>query len=764
MDSKTTAPLVGWLLGWSLLGCGNAHEGEPTGGRPPDPEPPGSLAPAIEPGRVLAQYAWEDQCPVPWLSAAPPERLLFGEVGRSARTRLYLTCNGDLEEERRFQSPGCTLAGSGLASVEGRFGGGMGLGPDSVLRLTVPDEAQSLGTWTLETWIRPERSAKGRLVEVPGILTLACDRRGRLRLEMPGATTDAGGKAGIVVEHPTLLEAGRWHHLGLVLDLADLMSVRIVVDETVRGSRLDPASVPGLFPGLVLGDAAGDGSGLPCTLDEVRFLSQNLSTSELMEHWALARRPVERLRLTYAPDGSPGDRSSEEELEFWREPRTQPVLASRAALATGELIHAFASPQGLTSTPEYWRALRSDERPIPRTTHAVADLGDRKVFVFGGETRDTHFGRGPNTDDTWVFDGAASTWTRVLSPLSPSRRCHTPAAFSPDHGLVLMLGGWWQGGWWTGATPEERYNDTWVFHVAEGRWEARSPQGPDAIHDNGLVYLPQERRFLLLKTRSVSLYDPATDRWEDRPPFQELTEDDRPVLDRSPYSCTTVLEPGTGRVYLFGGVRGEDHYLDRTAYYDLEANRVTVLNPRVRPAARVRAAVAYDPLRKRFVLFGGVRDQRSRRFDDLWTFDPLTRTWSEVPPGADRPIARGGYFGMTYDGVADHFVLTSGRHAHERWLDETLALELDERREGTARYVFDRAAFPDDLSWYADGETPGTSTLRFRFRTSDDGLRFGPWIETCPVAGRFAQVEVVLRPGEAGERPLLRSMGFRAPN
>jgi len=721
--------------------------------------PPGSLTPALAAGRVLDAYQWEGAGPVPWGSDVPPEHITFGERGRTAKTLLYLSFPADLDRDLARQGAGCSVAGRGLTSVPGRFGTGAHLAPASSLTCELPPAARDLRVWTLEFWIRTDEPRAADLVTVPGLLSVRCNRAGNVRVELPEAATDAGGPRGVTVQNPRLLVPGSWHHVGVVLDLVDLQAVRLVVDDAVQGSRLDAVSVSAPLAQLVLGAAGDEPRGFAGTLDDVRLVSLNLSSSELFAHGSLEREPVERLRLLYAATGGEPE---VEELELWKHVQTDPRLEGAEEWSRGALVHAFASADGLGWTPESWRTVGGEERPVARTTHAVTAIGDRRVLVFGGETRDSHFGRGPNTDDTWIFDGADESWTRIDTPVAPSRRCHMPAAYSPDHRAALLVGGWFQGGWWTGAGPEKRFTDTWLYRVDEARWEPRKPSGPMMIHDNGLVYLPRERRFLVLMPGRASYYSPDTDTWDLRRVTQFEADGE---LDEgpAPHSRTAVLDPESGRVYLFGGVRKDDEYLDATAYFDPQTDEIHALAPPVRPAPRVRPAVSYDPARKRFVLFGGVRDQRSDRFDDLWTFDPATGLWSEVPRQAQRPVARGGYFGFAYDPGADGFVLSSGRNAFERWMDDTLVLDLDETRSGSARYVFDRADFGDAVAWYAETTTPGDSAVRFRFRPSEDGLRFGAWSDTCPAGTRFVQVEVVLQPGTQGTPPSVRAMGFRPP-
>jgi hypothetical protein len=118
---------------------------------------------------------------------------------------------------------------------------------------------------------------------------------------------------------------------------------------------------------------------------------------------------------------------------------------------------------------------------------------------------------------------------------------------------------------------------------------------------------------------------------------------------------------------------------------------------------------------------------------------------------------------MAYDEVGDRFLLYGGRNAPERWLDETLALELDAARPGSAVYTFDRGAVPTRNAWFADVDEPADSGVTFLFRGSDSGAQWSGWSGTTAAnAGRrYLQAVAFLKPGTHGEVPSIRRMGLR---
>jgi YVTN family beta-propeller protein len=83
------------------------------------------------------------------------------------------------------------------------------------------------------------------------------------------------------------------------------------------------------------------------------------------------------------------------------------------------------------------------------------------------------------------------------------------------------------------------------------------------------------------------------------------------------------------------------------------------------PAPRTGHGLAYDSLRGRVILFGG-QGLDYGFLNDVWEFDPATRTWTDVTPpaGAPAPLPRA-QFGMAYDVARDRVIVYAGTVSFE---------------------------------------------------------------------------------------------------
>ena len=223
------------------------------------------------------------------------------------------------------------------------------------------------------------------------------------------------------------------------------------------------------------------------------------------------------------------------------------------------------------------------------------------------------------------------------------------------------------------------------------------------------------------------------------------------------------------------GVHGEEsgelsaadvEFSTQTMRFDPKTNTFTVMELDPSPAPRVRGSFSYDSKRDRYVLFGGVLGQYSERFSDLWVLDPNVPAWTRIE-AADAPTARGGYYGGAYDAERDSHLVVCGRHAPNHFLNDALALSIDEEAPGIARYVFDRSEFPTRDRLAVRWRDPGGAGPGLRLRTSEDGLAWSDWkpFEEGAVGSgaRFVDVELRLHGRDLTAGTEILGLGFGDP-
>jgi N-acetylneuraminic acid mutarotase len=148
-------------------------------------------------------------------------------------------------------------------------------------------------------------------------------------------------------------------------------------------------------------------------------------------------------------------------------------------------------------------------------------------------------------------------------------------------------------------------------------------------------------------------YDPSANAWTKLNPTGG-------VPPARTASCL-VYDPSTERVILFGG-QGTGAILNDTWAYDPPANTWTDLDPTGDlPAARSAEQMAYDPFEEELIMFGGTSGGSSL-LGDLWAYDPLGNTWTNLNPSGSAPAARDAC-SLVYDPAAEEVILFGGTGA-----------------------------------------------------------------------------------------------------
>jgi hypothetical protein len=218
-------------------------------------------------------------------------------------------------------------------------------------------------------------------------------------------------------------------------------------------------------------------------------------------------------------------------------------------------------------------------RPSQRHGHAMAFDGSRKkVTVFGGLATAI----AGLTNDLWEWDATVGTWTQVLAGTEgnlPSPRGFASMVFDADHSRLQLIAG-------EVGDPPENTTDTFHFVGSSEVWE--------------------------LNPASTSFTDRSTD---------------SPVPAMRSHHAM-AYNPATGKTYVWGGVTvGENA---PAVLWEWDGASWTKVVTDASPSQRWDAAMAYDPVRKTLILFGGISKEGSDPYDDTWEWSPATLQWKQV--------------------------------------------------------------------------------------------------------------------------------------
>ena len=151
------------------------------------------------------------------------------------------------------------------------------------------------------------------------------------------------------------------------------------------------------------------------------------------------------------------------------------------------------------------------------------------------------------------------------------------------------------------------------------------------------------------------IYDAAADAWADAEPSGS-----RPCPR---YGQSMVYDSGRALVFMFGGTGETGELLNDLWEYDPTANTWTELKPAgSRPSGREGQSMVWDSHAGRVLLFGGwvESDSAVSSFEnDLWEYDPIANTWTELEPTDSRPPGRAQQ-SMIWDSDAGRVLLFGG--------------------------------------------------------------------------------------------------------
>jgi hypothetical protein len=309
--------------------------------------------------------------------------------------------------------------------------------------------------------------------------------------------------------------------------------------------------------------------------------------------------------------------------------------------------------------PTVWDPLSATGSPPAKSDYAVAHIptpatwfSGSHLFLYGGKDA---FGAPLN--GSWQFEikapGQSSSWQPLGSSNTPGPRFGHAMAYDPTRGGVVLFGG---------RGPNGVMNDTWLW--------------------NGLGWAP-------IPTIGATLV--------------------------GRFDHEMVFDASTNNIVMFGGRDAFGNAIPAATATMTLNNTFNIWvqqAPMLAPPARWHHAMAYDSVRQRVVLFGGV-DAFGMR-NDLWQFNSTTGVWTQHTQA--QSITGGGRAEATYDlarGRVVFFTAAGPSLLHE--FDGTLARPWPggtppNATTGNSGFVYD--SLTKSCVYYAGGAQ--STTWRYR--------------------------------------------------
>lgn len=260
----------------------------------------------------------------------------------------------------------------------------------------------------------------------------------------------------------------------------------------------------------------------------------------------------------------------------------------------------------------------------------VSIPGENRLILFGG----SRYPEGEVVSDTWSFSLIDETWTELQTTNPPPPRyCHCQV-YLPEQGQLLVVGG--RGG--QGPLPPA----AWTLDLESLVWETIPAPVPNEIVGCHSAWMPGVGAIIFGGdgTRGMAnktwRYDP------DVRTFTELNPSSPPPARRDGAFAYNPNVSG-GQILLYGGATAVFpsgmQLTDLWAFDGVEWTELTQDMSGPLPPPRRWSVDGLMPARNLLVMFGGTTEAMD--YDDLWTLDLETLTWTEHTL-AGAPSRRGG--------------------------------------------------------------------------------------------------------------------------
>jgi hypothetical protein len=348
-----------------------------------------------------------------------------------------------------------------------------------------------------------------------------------------------------------------------------------------------------------------------------------------------------------APSGGPPSERREHTAIY--DPVRDRMLVYGGDDINGSLTNMWAL--SLSGDPEWEFVFGTGGPPAPRHDHtAIYDPVRDRMVVFGGYNPSIG-----HLNDTWALSLAGSPAWSLLAPSGtpPAARSGAAATYDPVRDRMVVF---------AGLSTSGRENDVRALSLSgTPAWSALVPAGgpPPQRFNHTMIYDPVRDHLVAFGGNATGRF--LNDVWRmslpGSPAWAELTPAGGPPSGRM--GAMAAYDPVRERMLVFGGIGVAGITSDVWALSLTGELSWTELAPTgTPPDGRSMGAVVYDALRDRLVLFGGASG--GTYYDEVWSLTlSETPAWTPLSPTGTPPIGRH-LFTAIYDPARDRIVIFGG--------------------------------------------------------------------------------------------------------
>ena len=278
------------------------------------------------------------------------------------------------------------------------------------------------------------------------------------------------------------------------------------------------------------------------------------------------------------------------------------------------------------------QAVPTGTGPVARQQHAMAfDRGE--VLVIGGQSAAL------DRKDVWSWNG--TRW-RTLPDL-PEVMHGISAAHDAPRGEVIVV----SNGILAPGQALEFDGSSWTVPPTNSVLDIQP-----ARRGHIAVAIPQRRQILIYGGDNSAA---AMKTWIWDGDWHSITTPTPPGPPVAYAYAAAAYDSTIDRVVMFGG-QGKTALLNATTFLWNPTTLAWAASPASGPSAREGAVMAYDPIRHQGVLFGG-KNAGGSLLGDTWLWSSATQTWA--PAAASGPLART-RAAMVFDPIAKKIVMFGG--------------------------------------------------------------------------------------------------------